>query len=71
MEDNMVIEKITKIVSEPIKINNSSYGTWKVLADTEFYSEENRKFWKYPSKNYYFWSKKRALEFIKNNENIS
>jgi hypothetical protein len=60
----MVTEKIIKIISEPIKINNSSYGTWKVLADTEFYSDINKNSWNYPSKVYYFWNKKRAIEFI-------
>lgn len=64
--EKMVIEKATQVRSEPIKTNNTSYGSWKVLADTSFYCEENGRSWNYPSKVYYFWNKKRALEFIKN-----
>lgn len=59
----MVIEKITSIVSDPIKAK-SSYGSWVVLANTDFYSEENKNSWSYPAKHYYFWNKKSALEFI-------
>jgi hypothetical protein len=60
----MVIEKATKIQSQPIKTTRSTFGNWQVLADAEFYSEESGRSWNYPSKVYYFWSKKRALEFI-------
>ena len=60
----MVIEKITRITSEPLKAK-SSYGNWKVLADVDFYSEETGKSWSYPNKNFYFFTKTRALEFIK------
>jgi len=59
----MVIEKILKITSEPHKVK-SSYGTWAVAADCKFISEESKKEWNYPSKVFYFWSKKRAIEFI-------
>ena len=64
----MVIEKVTKIVSEPKKTTRSTYGNWIVLADSSFYCEENHNTWNYPAKVYYFWSKKRADEFITNNK---
>ena len=61
----MIIEKITKIVSEPYKVK-TSYGTWAVKADCAFYSEENGNSWNYPAKSFYFWNKTRALKFINN-----
>jgi hypothetical protein len=64
----MVIEKVTKVKSEPIKSNKSSYGTWIVLADIQCYSEENQKSWEYPNKQFFFWNKNRAIKFINKNQ---
>lgn len=56
-----VKETITKIKSAPLK-TKSTYGNWTVLADAHFKS--GSKEWDYPNKNYYFFTKKRALDFI-------
>ena len=54
-------ENITKITSEPTQCK-TSYGNWVVKANTHF--NNGVKEWDYPSKSFYFWTKKRALGFI-------
>lgn len=61
MRHYIVKERITKINTEPLK-TNSSYGNWVVYADAHF--NNGSKEWDYPNKSYFFFTKKRALEFI-------
>lgn len=60
-DDYPTKETVTAIKAGPNK-TNSSYGNWVVYADAHF--ENFYRSWDYPDKGYYFFTKKRAADWM-------